>query len=226
MTERVLCTGCGNALPSGSPGGLCPACLLRLALDGTQGEESTLAAPEGSSGPEDLGSVGPYRLLSILGEGGMGSVYLAEQSEPIRRRVALKVIKRGMDTKDVIARFESERQALALMSHPNIARVLDAGTTKDGLPYFVMEHVAGVPITEYCDKNRLDSRARLELFEPGVRGRAARPPEGDHPPGHQAVERAGVGGGGQAAAADHRLRRREGDRPAADGEDAVHAARA
>ena len=165
MTERVLCSQCGNALSSGSPGGLCPACLLRLALDGTQGEESTLAAPEGSSGPEDLGSVGPYRLLSILGEGGMGTVYLAEQSEPIRRRVALKVIKRGMDTKDVIARFESERQALALMSHQNIARVLDAGTTKDGLPYFVMEHVAGVPITEYCDQNRLDSRSRLKLFE-------------------------------------------------------------
>ena len=165
MSEAVLCTGCGKALAAGSPGGLCPGCLLRLALEGTQGEESTLAAPEGSSGPEDLGSVGPYKLLSILGEGGMGSVYLAEQSEPIRRRVALKVIKRGMDTKDVIARFESERQALALMSHQNIARVLDAGTTKDGLPYFVMEHVAGVPITEYCDKNRLDSRSRLELFE-------------------------------------------------------------
>ncbi len=169
MSENVRCTRCATELPSGSPGGLCPSCLLRLALEGTAGVEgaeaaSTVAAPEGAGVAEPLGTIGPYRLLSVLGEGGMGSVYLAEQSEPIRRRVALKVIKRGMDTKDVIARFESERQALALMSHPNIARVLDAGATKDGLPYFVMEHVAGVPITEYCDRNRLDSEARIGLF--------------------------------------------------------------
>src|SRR5262249_10883553 len=107
---------------------------------------------------------GPYRCLGTLGEGGMGIVYLAEQQAPIRRRVALKVIKRGMDSKDVIARFESERQALALMNHAGIAKVLDAGTTDEGLPYFVMEHVPGLPITDYCDRNRLTARERLTLL--------------------------------------------------------------
>lgn len=95
--------------------------------------------------------IGRYKLLQQIGEGGMGSVYMAEQEKPIRRRVALKIIKLGMDSKQVIARFEAERQALALMEHQNIARVLDAGTTKTGRPYFVMELVKGVPITEYCD---------------------------------------------------------------------------
>ena len=94
----------------------------------------------------------------------MGVVCLAEQKEPVRRRVALKLIKLGMDTKDVIARFESERQALALMSHPNVASVLDAGATEQGRPYFVMEYVPGIPITDYCDKHRLGVRERLELF--------------------------------------------------------------
>ncbi len=100
--------------------------------------------------------VGPYRILELVGEGGMGSVYLAEQRQPIRRRVALKLIKLGMDTKDVIARFESERQALALMDHPNIAKVFDAGATELGRPYFVMEYVPGIPITDYCDKHLSD----------------------------------------------------------------------
>ncbi len=95
----------------------------------------------------------------------MGVVYLAEQTEPIRRRVALKLIKLGMDTKQVIARFESERQALALMDHPCIARVFEAGATEQGRPYFVMEYVQGVPITEHCDKQRLITRERLELFQ-------------------------------------------------------------
>jgi|GEM_PF-3294123 len=95
-------------------------------------------------------SIGPYRLLELIGEGGFGSVYLAEQVEPIRRKVALKVIKLGMDTKRVISRFEAERQALALMDHPNIARVLDAGATGSERPFFVMELVEGVPITEFC----------------------------------------------------------------------------
>ena len=108
--------------------------------------------------------IGPYQILEVLGEGGMGVVYLAEQKEPVRRRVALKLIKLGMDTKDVIARFESERQALALMSHPNVASVLDAGATEQGRPYFVMEYVPGIPITDYCDKHRLGVRERLELF--------------------------------------------------------------
>jgi len=114
---------------------------------------------------EQLGSqIGPYKLLQRIGEGGCGVVYMAEQERPVRRRVALKVIKLGMDTKNVIARFGAERQALALMDHPNIARVLDAGATETGRPYFVMELVRGVKLTEYCDLNNLDTRQRLNLF--------------------------------------------------------------
>ncbi len=108
--------------------------------------------------------IGPYKLLQQIGEGGCGSVYMAEQESPVRRRVALKIIKLGMDTKSVIARFEAERQALALMDHPNIARVLDAGATETGRPYFVMELVRGVKITAYCDEHCLDARQRLDLF--------------------------------------------------------------
>ena len=112
------------------------------------------------------GLIWPYKLLEEIGEGGMGIVYLAEQQEPIRRLVAVKIIRPGMDSRHVVARFEAERQALALMDHENIARVLDAGTTQDGQPYFVMELVRGLPITEYCDKHRLEPRERLELFLP------------------------------------------------------------
>ena len=108
--------------------------------------------------------IGRYKLLQQIGEGGFGVVFMAEQQEPVRRKVALKVIKPGMDTKEVIARFEAERQALALMDHPNIARVFDAGATESGRPYFVMELVRGIPITDYCDQNSLASQARLELF--------------------------------------------------------------
>ena len=108
--------------------------------------------------------VGPYKILQEVGEGGMGVVYLAEQTEPIRRRVALKLIKLGMDTKQVIARFEIERQALALMNHPNVAKVLDAGATEKGRPYFVMEYVKGESITAYCDRHRLTTKERLGLF--------------------------------------------------------------
>src|SRR5262245_19701593 len=108
--------------------------------------------------------IGPYKLLEQIGEGGMGVVWMAEQKEPIQRRVAVKVIKAGMDSKQVLARFEAERQALALMDHPNIARVLDAGTTHAGRPYFVMELVKGTPITKYCDEKHLSVRERLELF--------------------------------------------------------------
>jgi len=108
--------------------------------------------------------IGRYKLLEQIGEGGFGVVYMAEQTEPISRRVALKIIKLGMDTKEVIARFEAERQALAMMEHPNIAKVFDAGATDTGRPYFVMELVKGIPITEYCDKNNLKTRQRLELF--------------------------------------------------------------
>lgn len=109
-------------------------------------------------------SIGHYRLLEQIGEGGMGVVFMAEQTKPVRRKVALKIIKPGMDTKQVIARFEVERQALAMMDHPNIARVLDAGSTESGRPYFVMELVRGIPITEYCDQNKLPTNERLELF--------------------------------------------------------------
>ena len=118
--------------------------------------------PPQSALPE---SVGPYRILELLGEGGMGVVYLAEQTEPVRRRVALKVIKHGMDTNQVVARFEAERQALAMMDHPCVAKVFDAGSTERGRPYFAMEHVQGVPITEHCDTQRLTTRERLELFQ-------------------------------------------------------------
>ena len=110
--------------------------------------------------------IGPYKLREKIGEGGMGVVYLAEQEKPVRRRVALKIIKPGMDTEQVVARFEAERQALALMDHPSIARVFDAGATDTGRPYFVMELVKGVPITEYCDTVHLTPKERLELFIP------------------------------------------------------------
>jgi eukaryotic-like serine/threonine-protein kinase len=108
--------------------------------------------------------IGPYKLVHIIGEGGFGTVYMAEQTHPVRRRVALKIIKLGMDTQQVIARFEAERQALAMMDHPNIARVFDAGATQTGRPYFVMELVGGVPITQYCDENQLALSDRLALF--------------------------------------------------------------
>src|SRR6476659_7099295 len=111
-------------------------------------------------------TIGPYKLLQQIGEGGMGTVYMAEQTHPVTRKVAVKVIKAGMNGGQVVARFEAERQALALMDHVNIARVLDAGATQSGLPYFVMELVHGVPITRYCDDNRLTPRQRLELFVP------------------------------------------------------------
>ncbi len=110
--------------------------------------------------------IGPYKLLQEIGEGGMGTVFMAEQTYPVHRKVALKVIKAGMDSRQVIARFEAERQALAMMDHVNIARVLDAGATETGRPYFVMELVHGIPITTYCDDNRLTLRERLELLIP------------------------------------------------------------
>lgn len=114
---------------------------------------------------EKAGSrIGPYKLLQSIGEGGMGVVYMAEQVEPVERRVALKIIKPGMDSRQVIARFEAERQTLALMDHPNIAKIFDAGTTESERPFFVMELVKGIPITEYCDQHRLDPRQRLDLF--------------------------------------------------------------
>jgi serine/threonine protein kinase/tetratricopeptide (TPR) repeat protein len=126
------------------------------------GEDRTALYQPAAPGPGT--AVGPYRLREQIGEGGMGLVFVAEQQHPVRRKVALKVIKPGMDTRQVVARFEAERQALALMDHPHIAKVFDGGTTPDGRPYFVMELVKGTPITEYCDAHRLSPRQRLELF--------------------------------------------------------------
>ncbi len=134
-------------------------------LDRGQAGQTSTGLPEPPN--ERPGTViGPYKLLQQIGEGGMGVVFMAEQEKPVRRKVALKVIKAGMDSRQVIARFEAERQALAMMDHANIARVLDAGTTESGGPYFVMELVHGVPITKYCNDNRLTPRERLELFVP------------------------------------------------------------
>jgi serine/threonine protein kinase len=126
------------------------------------GEGSKFRASSGIEKPGDR--IGRYKLLQQIGEGGCGVVYMAEQEEPVRRRVALKIIKLGMDTKQVIARFEAERQALAMMDHPNIAKVLDASTTETGRPFFVMELVRGTRITDFCDENSLPTRDRLDLF--------------------------------------------------------------
>lgn len=145
--------------------GLCPQCLIRGAfassLDAKVPATHTIDTDAAGAGNEDFGR---YRVVRPLGEGGMGSVYLAEQREPIRRRVALKVVKLGMDTGQVLARFANERQALAVMDHPNIAQIFDAGATTKGRPYFVMEYIEGVPITEYCDRRRMATEERLALF--------------------------------------------------------------
>ncbi len=140
---------------------------LLLAHDDAAGFLDSPTSAVTVTGPlsEGAGSViGRYKLLELIGEGGFGAVYMADQKEPVRRRVALKIIKLGMDTKQVIARFEAERQALAMMDHPNIAKVLDAGATETGRPYFVMELVKGVAITEYCDTENLTTTERLDLF--------------------------------------------------------------
>jgi len=136
--------------------------LLAWPLDADVEDEHTVSLEQFTEAPG--GQIGRYKLLSVLGEGGMGVVYLAEQHQPIRRKVALKVIKPGMDSKQVIARFEAEQQALALMDHPHVAHVYDAGVAPSGRPYFVMEHVKGIPITEHCDKHRLIIEERLRLF--------------------------------------------------------------
>ena len=145
------------------------------------GDTAVLPATTGTfdadSGPSDTADhrptdapglvlAGRYKLVEEIGEGGMGAVWMAQQTEPVKRFVAVKLIKAGMDSRAVLARFEAERQALALMDHPNIAKVFDAGTTPDGRPFFVMELVKGVPITQFCDDRRLTPRERLELFVP------------------------------------------------------------
>src|ERR1019366_6466303 len=148
MPAEQKCPTCGANLTFDAAGAHCLRCLLQLAL---VVDETVPIAPDETKQFEQPGDrINRYKLLQQIGEGGCGVVYMAEQDEPVRRLVALKVIKLGMDTKNVIARFEAERQAMALMDHPNIAKVLDAGATETGRPYFVMELVRGIKITDYC----------------------------------------------------------------------------
>src|SRR5215831_10500388 len=154
------CIECGSPLPADWPKGLCSRCALKGALlaDSPQPEVQSPGFTQTVPLPvltETSGThIGRYKLLEQIGEGGFGVVWMAEQEEPVRRRVALKILKLGMDTRQVIARFEAERQALAMMDHPNIAKVLDAGATDTGRPFFVMELVRGIKITDYCDQHQ------------------------------------------------------------------------
>ena len=162
--EMPNCPQCGAELDSDDPAGLCPTCLIQGAL-GSSGADEFKTEPVGpATAVARDKDFGHYRVIQLLGEGGMGTVYLAEQLEPIRRRVALKVVKLGMDTSQVLARFDNERQALAMMDHPNIAQIFDAGATTTGRPYFVMEYIEGAPITQYCDRERMTNKGRLALF--------------------------------------------------------------
>ena len=137
---------------------------LKLGHQPPQAASDKPPLPDSAADPDEGTRIGRYRLLQKIGEGGFGSVFMAEQETPVRRRVALKIIKSGMDTRWVVARFEAERQALALMDHPHIAKVLDAGATDAGRPYFVMELVRGIKVTDYCDRHQLATRQRLDLF--------------------------------------------------------------
>jgi serine/threonine protein kinase/tetratricopeptide (TPR) repeat protein len=154
------CPQCDAELGSDDPARLCPRCLIQGAFDSSV--SATTQTIDSAASLED--DFGHYRILRPIGEGGMGTVYLAEQRDPIRRLVALKVVKLGMDTNDVLARFANERQALARMDHPNIAQIFDAGSTGRGRPYFVMEYIDGAPITKYCDRKRMTAKERLGLF--------------------------------------------------------------
>ncbi len=188
MKKPSHCPQCGAALPTQALEGLCPNCMAQIVFGAGKEPEAEVGAklrttlrvePETDAGVERPGTmIGRYKLLEQIGEGGFGVVYMAEQIEPVQRKVALKVIKAGMDTREVIARFEAERQALALMDHPNIAKILDGGVTGGSesqisdfksqisarRPYFVMELVRGIPITEFCDQKKLSTTERLELF--------------------------------------------------------------
>jgi serine/threonine protein kinase len=167
----TVCPQCNAELKAADPAGLCPVCLLAGAVGSaftfSEPETQTLNAQTQEAAAQD--SFGPYRILTFLGEGGMGTVYLAEQTEPIRRRVALKVVKLGMDTNQVLARFNHERQALARMEHSGIARILDAGASSRGRPFFVMDYIDGACITTWCDRSQLTTAQRLELFIPVCR---------------------------------------------------------
>ncbi|MDA0814673.1 MAG: serine/threonine-protein kinase, partial [Verrucomicrobia bacterium] len=174
--SQATCQNCSAPLTADAPGPICPACLVREVLDSVDTEEGGVdtALPDDlktaiSLGPASLegstlGIGGRYKILQRIGEGGFGTVYMAEQSIPVRRRVALKILKAGMDTRQLLARFEAERQALAMMDHPNIAKVLDGGETELGRPFFVMELVRGTPITDFCNREKLSPEKRLKLF--------------------------------------------------------------
>jgi len=159
------CPQCEAELGSDDPAGLCAGCLIQGAFESSaEADESGNQTTYAASTAADNDDFGRYRIVRPIGEGGMGTVYLAEQRDPIRRLVALKVVKLGMDTAQVLARFNNERQALAMMDHPNIAQIFDAGATGKGRPYFVMEYIEGAPITQYCDRKRMTTRERLTLF--------------------------------------------------------------
>ncbi len=222
MTTKKACASCGADLP---PDGFCVSCLLGLAVASpaavAPAQDEGVVSAKDIRGPlagaieKEGEQIGPYKLLEQIGEGGMGRVWMAEQTEPIRRGVALKVIKAGLDSDQVLARFEAERQALALMDHPNIAKVLDAGATPEGRPYFVMELVKGVHLTRFCEEQRLSIPERLRLFtavcqaiqhahQKGIIHRdikpsnvlvAARPGEGKNGSGQTAGSRSGGGRG-------------------------------
>jgi len=174
-TDPSSCQACDQPLPATGAGDVCPACLMADALapmDSVEDESpdtfaagaaSTTNLPDNLAGTT-LGPEGRYKILQRIGEGGFGTVYMADQTAPVRRRVAIKVLKAGMDTRQVIARFEAERQALAMMDHPNIARIIDGGETDQGRPFFVMELVRGTPITGFCDEENLGTGQRLQLF--------------------------------------------------------------
>lgn len=185
--SNTVCPECGATLPAAFARRPCPSCLLQLGFGipeaNPAARESSYGGNDGESGISDaltyrrersagLSGEAPgavvdrYKLLEVIGEGGFGTVWMAEQQEPVKRKVALKIIKPGMDTRQVVARFEAERQALALMDHANIARVFDGGATEGGRPYFVMELVRGVPLSAFCDARKLTTRERIELFIP------------------------------------------------------------
>ncbi len=169
------CKHCEKPLPENHWGRICPTCLMAEALEASEVleggslEETDLNLPQESALPDSLegttiGLDGRYKLLQKIGEGGFGTVYMAEQSRPVRRRVAVKILKAGMDTRQFVARFEAERQALAMMDHPNIARIIDGGESRQGRPFLVMELVRGIPITTYCDQENFGTAQRLDLF--------------------------------------------------------------
>jgi non-specific serine/threonine protein kinase/serine/threonine-protein kinase len=156
MTEAhgLRCSGCGASLETAGASGSCASCAFELALGISVG-------PAGGSAPPQIPG---YEVRELLGHGGMGTVWLGEQHEPVRRMVAIKLVRAGFDSEEVAARFHSERQALAMLDHPHVARLFDAGTTADGQPYFVMEHVPGVPITQFCNEQRMPVERRVKLF--------------------------------------------------------------